>query len=236
MQIRGGHGVGGVNAVLQRLDFADGLDLAGSLVFLPADLAAVKRAVVVGAAPDLNQAGAFAELGDHVVKQNGDQTLILLEHLRDARDLLVFAVRVELGIEAHDLHFRVLLGHFLQEDIRAVLIAVGDEQAVIPCGSAAVDGVHPGVEIAVAEEKVEIDVQRLAQVGAGILPHLEDGGGRQQHHVSDLLAGDRVLGLRDGARAHGQRQHQSQNDSEDLFHGNPPVQFFRAISVPFCCI
>ena len=95
---------------------------------------------------------------------------------------------------------------------------MGDEQTVIPCGSAAVDGVHPSVEIAIAEEEVEIDIQRLAQVSAGILPHLEDGGRRQQHNVGDLLAGDGVLGLRDGAHGHGQRQHQSQNDSEDLFH------------------
>ena len=103
---------------------------------------------------------------------------------------------------------------------------MADEQSVIAGGGAGVDGVHPAVEVTVAEVEVELNIQRGAQVGAGILPHLEDGGGGQQHDIRYLLAGDGIGRFSGGDGQHGQRQHESQNQSYDLFHGKPPIHFW----------
>ena len=190
-----------------------------TVLILPA---AVKGAVVVRAAPDLDQAGTFAELVDHGIEQNGNQGLVLLEELGDAGELLILAVGIELGIEADDLHVGILLGDALQEGVGAVLIAVADQQSVIAGGRAGADPVLPGVEIAVAEDDVAVHIQRLAQVDAGIGPHLEDRGGRQQHDVGHLLARDGVGGFSRSGGAHHDRHHQSQNNSENFLHGKPP--------------
>ena len=85
----------------------------------------------------------------------------------------------------------------------------------------------------VEEEEVEVDIQRLAQVGAGILPHLEDGGRRKEHDVRDLLAGDRVRGLGGGGGDERQRQRERQNQCQYLFHGR--TSFFLSGNRPLCC-
>ena len=219
LQISGHDGVGGIQGILQGLYFADGLDLAGGFIFLPADFTAIEGAVVVRAAPDLDQADALAELVDHGVEQNGDQGLILLEQLGDAGELLILTVGIELGIEADDLHIRILLGDALQEGVGTILVTVADEDAVIAGGGAGGNGILPFVEVTAAEVHVALYVQGLAQVLTGVGPHLENGGRGKQHDVRNFLAGDGVGGLGTCGCQHGQRQHQSEDHSDYFLHG-----------------
>ena len=93
---------------MKRLYLAYSHDLTGCLILLPANLAAVKWAVVVRTSPNLNQTDTFSILFNHLVQKNGNQGLILLEHLGNARKLLILSVGVELCVKGNNLHIRIL--------------------------------------------------------------------------------------------------------------------------------